>query len=214
MRIIPNQSEKHFVSRLMKNGQKSIRLNPINSETWIWTNPKPSFQSTWIRTRIDPSRISNQNQCLGINRIKSDWFWPFFIKRYTKCFSDWFGMLRIDSDTDIGMNRNSSDWPGMNFNPILSPGSLSSITSIPKLEQNVCQNPLIIFFFVNKTKNILRRSSWDKVEKNKLQIHSESIRTISIHSDICIQDNANHSKPIRKTFRISFDEKRSKINLT
>ena len=28
MRIIPNQSEKRFVSRLMKNGQKSIRLIP------------------------------------------------------------------------------------------------------------------------------------------------------------------------------------------
>ena len=33
MRIIPNQSEKLFVSRLIENGQKSIRLNPINSET-------------------------------------------------------------------------------------------------------------------------------------------------------------------------------------
>ena len=35
MRIIPNQSEKRFVSRLMKNGQKSTRPNPINSETSI-----------------------------------------------------------------------------------------------------------------------------------------------------------------------------------
>ena len=31
-RIIPNQSEKHFVSRLIKNGRKSIRLNPIQSK--------------------------------------------------------------------------------------------------------------------------------------------------------------------------------------
>ena len=31
MRIIPNQSEKLFVSRLMKNGQKSIRLNSNES---------------------------------------------------------------------------------------------------------------------------------------------------------------------------------------
>ena len=31
MRIIPNEYEKRFVSRFMKNGQKSIRLNPINS---------------------------------------------------------------------------------------------------------------------------------------------------------------------------------------
>ena len=39
MRIIPNQSEKHFVSYLMENGQKSIRFNPINSETSIRMNP-------------------------------------------------------------------------------------------------------------------------------------------------------------------------------
>ena len=29
-------------------------------------------------------------------------------------------MSRIGSDTDIGMNRNSSDRPGMNFNSILT----------------------------------------------------------------------------------------------
>ena len=39
MRIIPNQSEKPFVSHLMKNGQKSIRPNLINSETSIRINP-------------------------------------------------------------------------------------------------------------------------------------------------------------------------------
>ena len=33
-------------------------------------------------------------------------------------------MIRIDSDTDIGMNRNSSDWLGMNSYPILSPGNI------------------------------------------------------------------------------------------
>ena len=31
-------------------------------------------------------------------------------------------MIRIGSDTDIEMNRNSSDWLGMNSYPILSPG--------------------------------------------------------------------------------------------
>ena len=30
-------------------------------------------------------------------------------------------MIRIGSDTDIGVNRNSSDWLGMNSYPILSP---------------------------------------------------------------------------------------------
>ena len=33
-------------------------------------------------------------------------------------------MIRIGSDTDIGMNRNTSDWLGMNSYPILSPGLL------------------------------------------------------------------------------------------
>ena len=33
-----------------------------------------------------------------------------------------FGMIRIGSNTDIGMNRNSSNWPGMNSYPILFPG--------------------------------------------------------------------------------------------
>ena len=31
-------------------------------------------------------------------------------------------MIRIGSDTNIGMNRNSSNWLGMNFNPVLSAG--------------------------------------------------------------------------------------------
>ena len=31
-------------------------------------------------------------------------------------------MIRIGSDTDIWMNRNSSDWLGINSYPILSPG--------------------------------------------------------------------------------------------
>ena len=42
MQIILNQSEKRFVSRLMKNGQKSIRLNLINSETSIRMNSNQS----------------------------------------------------------------------------------------------------------------------------------------------------------------------------
>ena len=159
MRIIPNQYEKRFVSRLMKNGQKSTRLNPINSETSIWMNlnqsetqfsiqnpisnwSKPNFhsesigmnpRSEWfrlkirfgsVRTRID----LNWKFSFGLVRIKSDWFLPFFVKRDTKCFSDWFGMIRIGSNTKIGMNRNSSDWLRMNFNPILPPGKRSLVT--------------------------------------------------------------------------------------
>ena len=52
MRIIPNQSEKRFVSCLMKNSQKSIRLNPINSETLMRMNPNQS--ETKFSIRINP----------------------------------------------------------------------------------------------------------------------------------------------------------------
>ena len=42
-RFIPiSVSEKHFVSRLMKNGKKLIRLHPINSETSIRVNQNHS----------------------------------------------------------------------------------------------------------------------------------------------------------------------------
>ena len=76
MRIIPNQSEKRFVSGLMKNDQKSIRLDQINCETSIRMNTKPSLQSRSIRSRIDPKRIFNQNQYESFRPwINSDWFW-------------------------------------------------------------------------------------------------------------------------------------------
>ena len=71
-------------------------------------------------------RVENlvSNWFLFIRIVASDWsglgridFLPFFIKRVTKRFPDWFGMIRIGSDMDIGMNRNSSDWLGMNSYP-------------------------------------------------------------------------------------------------
>ena len=74
-----------------------------------------------IRTRVDSGwklifrlvRI-HSDSCLGLNRIRSD---RFFYR-----FSVWFGMIRIGLDKDIGMNRTSSDWLGMNSYPILSLG--------------------------------------------------------------------------------------------
>ena len=60
MRIIPNLSEKRFVSRLMKNGQKPIRPNPINSET----NPN---ESEPIRKQVfNPGRNWTQVEVLHI----------------------------------------------------------------------------------------------------------------------------------------------------
>ena len=125
----------------MKNGQKPIRLNPINSKTsirinprleWfrlilivnsVWINPSSDwFGSIWIENLVSDwfeFILIGVSELIGLSRMD---FWPFLIKRDTKRFSDWLRMIRIGSDTDIGMNRNSSDWLGMNFNPILSPG--------------------------------------------------------------------------------------------
>ena len=83
MQIIPNQSEKRFVPRLLKNGQKSIRLNPINFETSIQMNPN---ECESIRNQVfntDQSelgfiqtefaiRINTNNSDLRFIRINSD----------------------------------------------------------------------------------------------------------------------------------------------
>ena len=124
MRIIPNQSEKLFVSGLTKNGQKSIRLNQINSETSIGMNPNQSKTKFSIQINPNPSDFGFElktwfwihTDCyLRLNRIRSDWFWPFFIKRDAKRFTDWFGMIRIGSDTDIGIVPIDSEWISIRF---------------------------------------------------------------------------------------------------
>ena len=108
MRIIPNHFDKHFVSCLMKNGQKSIWLNPRHKSKWIRTNLNQSElgliqtkfsirinlndseagmilieNSVWINPSSDWFRLVgiHLNWCLGLIRID---FWPFFIKRDTK----------------------------------------------------------------------------------------------------------------------------------
>ena len=108
---------------------ESIRIIPtmdsfglILIENSVWINPRSDwFGLIWIENlvsnwfgfiRIDVSEL------IRLSRID---FWPFFIKQDRKSFSDWFEMIRIGSDTDIGINRNSSDWLGMNFIPKHSP---------------------------------------------------------------------------------------------
>ena len=133
--------------KTVKNQSNVIRFIPRHQLEWIRTNPKPSFQSR--STRINPNSDWSHPNFQTENRI-SDWFgfiridvseliglsridfWPFFIERNTKGFSDWFGMIRIGSDTG-GMNRNSSDWLGINFNPILSPRYFSLFTKFCSL---------------------------------------------------------------------------------
>ena len=89
IRINPSSywSKPNFQSELIRMNPRSewfvlilinlinlIRFNPRQLSEWIWTNPKPSFQSESIRARIDPTRIFNQNYFeIGIIRSNSDW---------------------------------------------------------------------------------------------------------------------------------------------
>ena len=106
MRIILNQSEKRFVSGLIKNGQKTIRLNPFNSKTSIRMNPNQSETKLSIQINANQSKVGvirtnlssdwfglktwfgiGSDWCVGINRIKSDWFLTVFFQND----SDWLG---------------------------------------------------------------------------------------------------------------------------
>ena len=100
MRIIPNQSEKRFVSRLVKNGKKSIRPNPMQQSELIRTNPKPSFQSRSIRVQFGLVRIHSDSY-LGLNRIMSDRFSTIFHQTSYKTF--------------FGLARNNSHWLGYRY---------------------------------------------------------------------------------------------------
>ena len=116
-------SKSNFQSKLIRIIPASDSFGLILIENSVWINPSSDwFGLTWIENlvlgwfefiQIDISEL--------IRLIRID-FWPFFIKRDTTLFrigSEWFALA---SDTDIGMNRNSYDWLGMNFIPILPPG--------------------------------------------------------------------------------------------
>ena len=129
--LYPNQSETKFSIRISPSSDWSepnfqselIRMNPrsewfglILIENSVKINPS----SDWFRL-IRIVRI--HSDCyLRLNRIKSDRFFTVFLQTSYKTFSDQFEMICIGSDTVIGMNRNSSDWVGMNSYPILSLG--------------------------------------------------------------------------------------------
>ena len=95
MRIIPNQSEKRFVSCLMKNGKNQsdlIWLIPKDQSEWIQNNPKPSFQSRLMR----------------INPI-SNWSKPNFQSESIRIIPtlDPFGLIQSEFES-IRMNPNQS----------------------------------------------------------------------------------------------------------
>ena len=110
----PNQSETKFLIRM---NPRSEWFGLIQIESSVWINPSSDWKLGCGLVRI------HSDYWLGLNRIRSDRFFTVFIKRDSKCFSDWFGMIRIGSDTGIGMNQNSCDWLRMNSYPILSPGN-------------------------------------------------------------------------------------------
>ena len=108
MRIIPNQSEKRFVSRLMKNGQKPIQLNLINFETSIQMNPNQSETEFSIRFNSNESKVE-------MIRIDSDWKFDSDQSGngFIQIDVDWklgFGLVRNHSDWCLGINRIPSDW--------------------------------------------------------------------------------------------------------
>ena len=117
IRINPNQVFNPKRSEL-----GLIRINPNHSNLGFFR-----INSDWIfdldQYDLGSLRIENlvwiYSDWIGFSQID---FWPFFIKWDTKRFSDWFGMIRIGSDTEIELNRNNSDWLGINSYPKLSTG--------------------------------------------------------------------------------------------
>ena len=119
MGIIPNQSEKRFITRLMKNGKKSIRLNPIYSEANIRMNSN-QFETKFL-IQINPSSDCSKPNFQSESPqpwIHSDWYWLkiWFGLIQARIDLDWklgFGLVRIHSDWCLGINRNQSInfWP-------------------------------------------------------------------------------------------------------
>ena len=78
----PEPVQKRFVTCLMKNGKKSIRLNPRKQSEWIRTNSEQSFQSRSIG--IIPTSDS-----FGLILIENSvWINPS---------STWFGLIWIEN---------------------------------------------------------------------------------------------------------------------
>ena len=102
MRIIPNQSEQNFVSRLIKNSKKSIRFNPIQSKASIRMNPNQVFNSSQselglIQTEFSIRIILNESEG-GMIRIDASDLIRFIFNRFSsKEIQPFFGLVRNDS---------------------------------------------------------------------------------------------------------------------
>ena len=63
-------------------------------------------------------------------------------------------MIRIDLDTDIGMNLNSSDWLEMNSYPILLPGPFNHLNTTHNIK-NLFLSPEQVKFTKKFTEKII-----------------------------------------------------------
>ena len=123
IRMNANQSETKF----------SIQINPNQSGLWLVQSEsfRPWIISDWfwLKIRIEPIRARIDSDwkvgfgsvriysdcCLGLNRID---FWPFFIKRDTKSFTDSYGMIalaRMQISEWIGIVLIDSEWISIQY---------------------------------------------------------------------------------------------------
>ena len=114
MGIIPHQSEKCFVTGLMKtvkHRSNLIRFNSRQLSEWIRTNPKPSFQSEsfWPPIHSDWFGLVriHSDSCLELNRIRSD---RFFTACYQTSYKTFFGSVRIQISEWIWIVLIGSEW--------------------------------------------------------------------------------------------------------
>ena len=126
---------------------------------WIWMNRCSDLSVLNIRFRSICLRIDSDLFGLkiyfGFVRIEvSDWVGLIF-KRFStwnsKRFTDWFGLIHIDSDTDIGIIRNNSDWLELNSYPRLFPEKRFKI--------NPTQSDSIRYFYPVESKLIRNKFS-------------------------------------------------------
>ena len=150
-----------------------MRINPIHPKNVLNLGLNIQFRSICVRLIL----------------IHSDW----------KFTSNSFGLISIGSDTDIGMNRNSSDWLGMNFYTKLS--NRNSFRANQKYSKSFW------YLYSSQCESIrpIRKTFWisdwifglDKSVSVLILIHSDwkftsnSFGLISIGSDTDIRMNRN-----------------------
>ena len=99
------------------------------------------FKPFWLRIhsdwkfRIELDWILVRIKNLGLIWIERDWFLPNYIKRDWTILLDWLAWVRIGANTDFEMNRDKSDWFGMNFNPKLQQGKIVISSNLEKLSE-------------------------------------------------------------------------------